>query len=294
MRILFNNVDFSSNSGPNNFGKKIATQLFLLGHEINVPNPDVAINFIQGYVPGIKNTLRLDGIYFNSAQDWESLNNPIRKSYELSDLAVFQSSFNKDLIFKYFGSKEKFAIIHNGTSFEEIEKIPAMNSNIPRENVWMCASSWRPHKRLSDNIEYFLEFSKKEDILIVAGENSNIENQKFSDRIKFVGNLNWSQMISCMKSSKNFLHLAFLDHCPNVVVDARACGCKIICSSSGGTKEIAGLGAVIVQDLSWDFSPIDLYNPPKLDFSNLKISDLDCDINIKSVSFQYVKAMEAI
>ena len=38
------------------------------------------------------------------------------------------------------------------------------------------------------------------------------------------------------KASTHFVHLAWLDHCPNVVVDARASGCKIVCSSAGGTR----------------------------------------------------------
>ena len=36
--------------------------------------------------------------------------------------------------------------------------------------VWSCASSWRPHKRLNENIRYFLEFAPKNSILAVAKE----------------------------------------------------------------------------------------------------------------------------
>ena len=46
-----------------------------------------------------------------------------------------------------------------------------------------------------------------------------------------------------------------------------ACGCQIICSSAGGTKEIAGPDAVIVKEEEWDYSPVELYNPPPMDFA---------------------------
>ena len=57
--------------------------------------------------------------------------------------------------------------------------------------------------------------------------------------------------------SAAFIHLAWLDHCPNVVVDARAAACQIICSSAGGTKEIAGPSAIVIEEDEWDFEPVD-------------------------------------
>jgi len=50
-------------------------------------------------------------------------------------------------------------------------------------------------------------------------------------------------------------------------VDARASGCNIICSSAGGTREIAGVNATIIQEDEWDFEPVELYSPPGLDFN---------------------------
>lgn len=294
MRILFNNVDFSSNSGPNNFGQKIATQLFRLGHEINVGNPEVAINFIQGNVPGIKNVIRLDGIYFNLSQDWKKLNHPIKMSYDLADSVIVQSNFNKRLISKYFGEKSDVHVIHNGTSLQDIDKIQKADLGFDREKVWFCASSWRPHKRLDENIKFFLENSQRDDMLFIAGANADQYMSKSVDqRVKYLGDLPWYKMISVMKSSKNFLHLALLDHCPNVVVDARACGCKIYCSSTGGTREISGPNAVVLQEEEWDFSPIELYSPPKItNYSFVDNSQWDVPIDIVGCAKRYEEILK--
>ena len=80
-----------------------------------------------------------------------------------------------------------------------------------------------------------------------------------------------------------------MDHCPNVVVDARAAGCKIICSSSGGTKEIAGDNSVIIEDMEWDLKPFELYSPPMLDFSRRSSNkEPECSIDMNNVTSEYV------
>jgi hypothetical protein len=85
-----------------------------------------------------------------------------------------------------------------------------------------------------------------------------------------------------------------MDHCPNVVVDARAAGCQIICSSSGGTTEIAGDNAVVIQDMVWDYLPFKLYEPPPLDFLNKKFGTYDVSYNIIDTANSYLAFFESI
>jgi len=288
MKIFLDSVDFNSRSGPNSFGLKLANQLTKDGHRVNLDeSPDIQLSFIlasQNKAPIVQ---RLDGIYFNSDQDWERLNVPIRETHKKAAGVIYQSDFNKLLTEKYFGKKEFSTVIRNGTDLEAIYNIPSGESEVfnKYDKVWTCASSWRPHKRLSENIRYFLENASEEDCLIVAGENPDCDLNY--DRVFYAGNLDWPTLISLYKRSSYFLHLAFLDHCPNVVVDAVASGCKVICASSGGTKEIAGPGAVIIEDLEWDFRPLKLYSPPELNFDNFRENDKNSSIDIKKVSQDY-------
>lgn len=292
MRILFNNVDFGSRSGPNGFGLKLAKELSRMGHKITNDSPDVALNFIQGHCPGIKNVLRLDGIYFNTSQDWQKQNEPIRMSYNLADAVVVQSHFNRELVFHYFGGRENVHVIHNGTSLEEIAKIEPAQTGMSRERIWFCASSWRPHKRLTENIAYFQCHAKQDDVLLIAGSGDIAVLDDCSDpRVRYLGDLNWYQMISVMKASLNFIHLAYLDHCPNVVVDARACGCEVIVSSSGGTKEIAGENAKIIKEEEWCMDPVNLQDPPRLDFSYSERNIIENSIDITKVAELYANLL---
>jgi len=77
-----------------------------------------------------------------------------------------------------------------------------------------------------------------------------------------------------------------------VVVDARASGCKIVCSSAGGTVEIAGKDATVIEEEAWNFQPVDLYSPPRLDFSAKVVNNIDSELDMKIVAKQYEKFME--
>jgi hypothetical protein len=100
-------------------------------------------------------------------------------------------------------------------------------------------------------------------------------------------------LLSLYKRSSTFIHLAYLDHCPNVVVDAQASGCQIVCSSSGGTKEVVSNGILIIED-EWDLKPLPLYRPPPLDFSKsvqIKTSNLN---SFESCVNEYYNIMQGI
>jgi glycosyltransferase involved in cell wall biosynthesis len=215
-------------------------------------------------------------------------------SFQSSDCVIYQSQFNKKLTEKYFGQPNKSFVIGNGTSLKEISQIPKLvHPDIERfDEVWCCASSWRPHKRLKENIRYFLEMRPKNTGLVILGDNPD-HIEKHPD-VLYAGKQDWKTCISVYKRAKKFLHLAFLDHCPNVVVDARASGCEIVVSSSGGTREIAGPSASIIEDFEWDLRPLDLYSPPPLDYSKSFKNNLESSIDINDVADKYIECLESI
>ena len=295
MKIFLENVNLNSSSGPNSFAKKMIPYIQSHGCQItDLRQSDVSLCFIESKINNIKvpRVQRLDGIYFNTSQDFNSLNLSIKKTYDNSQGIIFQSEFNKQLITRWFGTPDKYQVIHNGADQEAIKQVAAMK-NDKFENIWCCAASWRPHKRLDENIEYFLQHKGSNDLLIVAGEVPATQ-RKQDTSIVYFGNLNQKQLYSLYKASKYFLHLAWLDHCPNVVVDARACGCHIICSSAGGTKEIAGTNSTIIEEEEWNYEPIALYDPPKLDFGRKNDNIFDSSCDMIEVSKKYKDFMETV
>ena len=292
MNIHFENVNLNSSSGPNSFANKLLKYLPMAGASANPDKkPDAHLCFIETTRAKFDKPMfqRLDGIYFNTASDYNLQNKNIKRTYDMADGVIFQSEFNKKLINKYFGEHPNSIIIHNGADLTTIKSVPVLQLD-RYENLWSCAASWRPHKRLGENIKYFLDHSGEDDGLMVAGTVPKTEQIK-SKKIHYVGNLTQNQLYSLYKKSKYFIHLAWLDHCPNVVVDARACGCQIICSSAGGTKEIAGKNAIIVKELDWDFKPVELYRPPKLDFNNKTDNIFESDYSMGYVAQKYFNFM---
>ena len=296
-------MNFNASNGPNGFGIKLAKEFYRQGHEIVSTDPDVQLSFIHKVNDFNPCVLRLDGIYFNTDQDWKAQNEQIRLSYLSSQSVVVQSQFNKDLVFKYFGERDNVHVISNGTNLEEINNIQPLQHDIidKFENVWMCASHWRPHKRLNENIRYYLEHKKENDCLLICGKSfqENIDKRYLSslesENIFYLGEINWNQLISCMKRSKYFLHLSFLDHCPNVVVDAKASGCICIVSSSGGTKELCSNSDIVIKDLQWDFKPIKLYKPPSLIFSKKEVqNNFKTSICIKETANIYMEKIRKL
>ena len=296
MNVDLENVNLKSNSGPNHFASKLIKQFATLDVSIDErTKPDVRLCFIESHkynsddVPLVQ---RLDGIYFNTAQNYKLQNSNIEKTYKISDGVIFQSHFNQELTTRYFGEHNNSVVIHNGADMNYINQFsPLKNSFLDKfEDVWCCASSWRPHKRLNENVRYFLEHSNEKECLVVAGrqEEAIIKNE----RIIYVGEATIPQLISLYKRSKYFVHLAWLDHCPNVVVDARASGCQIICSSAGGTKEIVGPDAIVIEEEEWDFKPTKLYEPPLLDFDKKIKNSWKTDYNMSVVADKYKNFLE--
>jgi glycosyltransferase involved in cell wall biosynthesis len=241
---------------------------------------DIEFCLIQQQAQKIKPmVLRLDGIYFNSEQDFKNQNAPIRFSYDNADAVVFQSNFNKKLTESWFGAHKNSHVIHNSADPKVIHHPLILDTfnklNWPwdkEKEVWCSAASWRPHKRLLDNILYFLDHAPQDALFAIAGSLSMDEVKSYlnmSSRIHYLGELQYEQLICLYHRSSTLVHLAYLDHCPNVVIDAQEAGCKIICSSSGGTKEIVNNGIIILED-EWDLTPCKLYKPPVMDFSKLK------------------------
>ncbi len=305
MKIFPTNFNSSSSSGPNSFARGLISNLSQR-HNIKIgkslEKSDVELAIIESYFKKIvPRIIRLDGIYFNIDQDFKSLNKRIKETYISSDIAIFQSNFNKSLTELWFGNHPVGKVIRNGANTEAIKNIERADlvTTFGNRKIWMSASSWRPHKRLNSNIEYFIKNSKKDDIMLIAGGGASKEDfynyeNLINSRIFYLGHTDWETLISLYKTADTFIHLAFLDHCPNVVVDAAACGATIVCASSGGTSEIEADTMIVVEDMNWNFKPLRLYEPPPLKFENKVKITKKSDYNLDKAADMYADSIRSL
>ena len=308
MKILLDNVNLGSSSGPNHFGKKLKSRLDVMGHECSseTSQPDVQLSFIETHMlkPVAPLVLRLDGIYFDTDTDFMSQNRNILRSYKMATGVIFQSEYCRELIFKYFGEHTNYQVIHNGADLQFIESILPMENELTKtfNNIWTCASSWyynnnpstpRRWKRLKENIEFFQQYAPPGDCLVIAGHVAP-ENTIKDERIFYCGRLPTEELFSLYKASKFFIHLASPDACPNVVVDARASGCKVVCSSLGGTKEIAGPDAIVVREEGWDYEPMQLNGARPMNLTNIGSNCYNAEMDITIVAQKYEHMLKEI
>lgn len=293
MNVFLENVNMGSNSGPNYFAQKLVKYLDARGVAFTPQLPyNLKLTFIEssGQRPDLPMIQRLDGIYFNANFDCDRMNQNIKNTYQSSAGVIFQTEFNKNLIFSWFGPHDNYAVINNGADLMHINASDQDEEIVSRfssfDNVWSCAAHWHVFKRLKDNVEYFLSYSKPNDCLVVAGPTPDYKIDH--DRIFYVDNLSTDKLLTLFKISKYFIHLAYLDHCPNVVVDARACGSQIICSSAGGTREIAGHDAIIIEEPEWDFGFLDVKKPPQIDYDKVSHSGVDSPLSMAKVAKEYL------
>jgi glycosyltransferase involved in cell wall biosynthesis len=291
MNVYFDNVNMGANSGASTFAKSLKESMESMGVPVvsSLSEADISLAFSRHNQKEIPFVQRLDGIYFNPEVNYKKANVSLKKTYDLARSVIFQSEYNKMFVNNTFGAKEKQYIVQNGSNIDKILDISPIKGF--DGDIWSCCSYWekRPNKRLKENIEYFKEFSNKDDKLIICGNVSTIND----DRIICLGDVGWETAISVYKRSKYFIHLSWFDSCPNVVVDAKNCGCIIICTSLGGTWEIAGEDSIVIKDMDWDYkTPVNYKKVHPLDFSKKVKSKKDKNLNIDYVAKKYIEILQ--
>jgi glycosyltransferase involved in cell wall biosynthesis len=307
MKIHFENVDVSSTSGPNSFAGRLLAELTSKGHEIvdTYKQSDVTCVFIQAnsQIPQNHPTvLRLDGIWFKPEQ-FDSHNVQIKKSYLESHSIVWQSEFDKKMTEKYWGSRPG-SIIGNGIN---IKKVEIQDSQIKRlresyEHIFVCSANWHPQKRLKENIEAFLRIRQQligSSALVIMGKSPDVHVQ--NPDIYFTGSISHKNCLEMFAASDWMLHLAWLDHCPNTVVEALSQDCPVICTNSGGTHEIVkSNGIVIPENNDYNFELTDYDKPYSIDLNVLEGIDWSTKpvvdnsyLDISKVTSKYLKEFKS-
>lgn len=209
------------------------------------------------------------------------------------------------MVERWFGTKSTNSVIRNGVKQNQIKKftIPAfaqIRSNY--KLVFSCSANWHGQKRLNKNIDLFKHLRstlEPSSCLLILGNNPT---HLTADKDIFYLNSvpqNICQEIYSM--SDWFLHLAWCDHMPNVVIHALSQETPVICSECGGTKEIVeNYGLILKEKYEYHYELYDYDNPPDIDITQIKklpnkIELGKCPIvNITQIAKQYVDFFERI
>lgn len=306
MKIHFDNVNFSSQTGPNTFATRLARRL---GHHHRlVPDgreADVSLVFIEpsGAPLAPRVVQRLDGIWFKP-EEFEHKNLRILGCYSRADAVIWQSEFDRGMTTHWWGEPRRGNVIHNGIAVTPITEhaIPALAQLRQQyDMMFVCSSNWHPQKRLRENIELFGELHETHypnSCLIVMGSNPDFV--VANPHVFYTGPQPHQVCLETFSTCNWMIHLAWLDHCPNVVVEALSQGTPVICTDAGGTKELVGGYGIVMKDEPYGFELADYDSPPALEYtipprlpSKNELGE-HADITIDRAVREYVQVFETV
>lgn len=261
MKVSFS-IPLKPKSGKHKFAMLLADEMRKQGVTVTDKRPDVNLVFLQGLRKGCKNIFRLDGVWMNTRMSVKRKNAGILSKMKACDGVVYQNNFCKQAGEAFIGKFRKHAVIMNGAKMpSEIE--PYHNG---RPYV-LTFCRWRPHKRLKATVEGFLQSDlvSDYDLLVLGKEPDYVVKHP---AVKYMGHKRGS-LWSFILGSAFVSHLAYIDWCPNSVVESLVAGKNVLYASCGGTAEVVRDNGIVVKDREWDFRPLDLYDPPDLDLSEV-------------------------
>lgn len=311
MKIHFDNVNLNAGTGPNIFGNRLARRFFETGHEVVLTSDgaDISLVFIErsGAPLAKKVVQRLDGIWFKP-HEFKTKNVGILDLFRKADGVIFQSEFDLGMLTHHLGiasMPKQSVVINNG-----IDTTPVKDITIPKlaemraayDQIYVCSSNWHPQKRLDANIALFdhLRAKHPNSCLIIMGGHPDV--RATGPHVFYTGSVEPEIYNQIFAVANWMFHLAWADHCPNVVIESLAQGTPVVCAQVGGTKELVGSYGIVLKERPYDYELTDYDNPPPIDVT--QISDLPdrtkldynsiANIDISNVAQRYLDFFESL
>jgi len=300
MRVSFS-LPLKKTSGKQIFACRLAEALKKKGVKISDKKPHINLVFVKGFRDGCKNILRLDGIWMNSKIDWKNKNEKIKNHLLECDGVVYQNEFCKESSDKVVCKTHRpYELIGNGMDPHSFDNRKEFKCNRP---YILALCKWRPHKRLKEIVEGFLASGLDKDYdLRVIGKPDYFKNHK---SVIYEGEKPNSVVIDMLVSCEFTVHLAYVDWCPNSVIESIIAKKNVLHTDSGGTRLIVKSNGVCIPETKpWQFDIIKLYNPPPLDPDSLAAAYNDMleldevgqrdDLNIDNIADKYLQFFRKI
>lgn len=285
-------------TGKGFFLNRLKSSLSELGVKC-VHNPkidhDVYLDYVSFKLKSNKpHILRLDGVNYTHSKRSNAENKIIQKSVSKADAVVFQSEFCNDAVRRRIKVSCFTEVIMNGDNPNRFNHIKPADSDY-RLNLF-TAARWRRHKRLKEIVKSFLLWDNADSCLWIAGQ---ADYQVNHPRIRYLGPLSQSQLASYYRLANAFIHISYIDSCPNAVVESICSGTPVLSNNVGGNPEVVGeSGEVCDIDKPYNWKTINPYKPPRVDLSviaegmaKVVSGNYNCnrsDLNINTVAKKYI------
>ena len=179
----------------------------------------------------------------------------------LADFVIYQSAFCKQIADQLlYNRRDRYAVVFNGVDLEQFRPGPPRSGRLRL----LSAGSLRDEYMLGSVLPVFERLWQPYDLeLLIVGSLEPICQQQIkefaqahpvaAERIQVVGPVANDDLPAYMQQADLLVHPRLGDNCPNIVIEAMACGLPVVCGSWGGTAELVGDGGVIVPTGEWTY-----------------------------------------
>jgi glycosyltransferase involved in cell wall biosynthesis len=184
----------------------------------------------------------------------EELNDLLRTVLRRADHVLYQSEFCKLAADRFLGEPDGGSeILHNAVDTAEFT--PADEPPPGPPVLLLAGDQFQPYRlgtalrtlALLPDVRLLVTGTLIEDGHVLA------EQLGVADRVLFTGRYAQRDAPAVYRRAHVLLHPKVNDPCPNVVVEALACGLPVVHSESGGTPELVGdAGVGIGSDTTWE------------------------------------------
>lgn len=304
--------------------------------------------FVENRLEEVALTVRFDGIWNTTfIPRWffpkiarnvntivfKQLNKTILNNYKLADRVIYQSEFSKfqteKLLFERFKLNvppKESTIIYNGVDLERFKPMKGYRDEESFPNI-LISHRLAPSKRAHQAyliIERLIKQYPNLKVHVVGGGIRNpfhfgrdsraemikdIRKRGLSKYFVFHGYIEPEQLAKTYNKCDFMLNLSYADPCPNVVVEAMACGLPVIAPNHGGIPELVGDHRLLIDEAidvkdfqsRYVYQDIPLINPNEyekkimlllqdLDYYSVKMrTRAEQYFNISKVADQYIE-----
>lgn len=219
-----------------------------------------------------KTVLRIGPVHVDVKKNHRWLNDRKKQAYRKADGVIYQSKFGKKMVKAFIGEPRGLTtIINNGSEVYAGERLIGHKPI----NFLTCAHTWIKQKRLHPIRKAYWKSGVRNSCLWIAGDtgekNGELRDEHLNMEIRRTGLLDKEELVKLQRLCDAQIHLVFKDCMPNAVCEGIANGCKIITNNRCGTAELVKQtgGIILKVDPKWDFKPININKPPKVDIDLL-------------------------
>jgi len=184
----------------------------------------------------------------------DEVNAPLRNVLERADHVLYQSEFCKLAADRFLGPpRGGWEVLHNAVDTNEFTPAPELPAGKP---VLLLAGDQSQEYRLRVALQTIALLPDVR--LLVTGSlvedgHALAEQLGVAGRVLFTGRYAQRDAPAVYRRAHALLHPKVSDPCPNVVLEALACGLPVVHSASGGTPELVGdAGVGVGSDTTWE------------------------------------------